>query len=256
MDAVSEILVDRSRELGGLERMVATSVAAHVVFVAAVVLAPISWGDARQDEGPVMMISLGGAEGVVSGGLTSLTTRPVQSVPTEIKKTIDPVRPPAAAAPEMIEPLKNAPKKSDAKVDPAKDPKSRTPTKGAELQKGEAVADTRVRGQGFGLSTGGFGDGVQLSVNNFCCPEYIATMRDLIKKNWDSRQQSSGTTVMRFTIQRSGELTDIGVQQPSGFPALDFMATRALLNTRQLPPLPQAFTEPSLTVLLPFNYQR
>lgn len=256
MDAVSEVLVDRSRDVAGLERMLAASVAAHVVFVAAVVIAPFSWGGEAQDEGPIMTITLGGAEGPVSGGLTSMGGRPIQSVPTEMKKTIEPVRPPAAAAPEMVEPVKNAPKKSEAKVDPAKDPKSRTPTKGAELQKGSAVADTRIRGQGFGLSTGGFGDGVTLSVTNFCCPEYIATMRDLIKKNWESRQQSSGTTVMKFTIQRNGQLTDIGVQQSSGFTALDFMAQRALLNTAQLPPLPQAFTEPSLTVLLPFNYQR
>jgi hypothetical protein len=46
------------------------------------------------------------------------------------------------------------------------------------------------------------------------------------------------------------------VARPSGYAALDFMAQRALLNTRQLPPLPAAFTEPSLTVHLVFEYQR
>ncbi len=34
------------------------------------------------------------------------------------------------------------------------------------------------------------------------------------------------------------------------------MASRAMLLTRKLPPLPAAFTEPSLTVHLVFEYQR
>ena len=80
-------------------------------------------------------------------------------MPTEAKKAIEPVRPPAARAPEMIEPIKNAPKKSEAKVDDRRRiRRSRTPTKGEEVQKGSAVAETGARGQGFGLSTGGGGD--------------------------------------------------------------------------------------------------
>ena len=174
----------------------------------------------------------------------------------EVKKAIEPVRPPASKAPEMIESTKNAPKKAEAKVD-AKDPKSRTPTKGEKLEKGSSIAETGLRGQGFGLSRpSGFGDDATLNVANFCCPEYVAIMRDLIRKNWDSRQQGEGTTVMKFTIQRNGQLTDIGVARSSGYAALDFMAQRALLITRQLPPLPEAFTEPTLTVHLPFNYQQ
>jgi TonB family protein len=258
MDAVSQILVDRSRELGGIERMVGASVGAHVALVAALVLAP-AWllgGGARTEPEPVMTISLGGPTGPDVGGLTTMGGRPIQSAIEETRKTIEPVRPPAAKAPEMVEPTKNAPKKAESKID-AKDPKSRTPTKGAEVREGSSVVETGARGQGFGLQTGGgFGSGSYLDVANFCCPEYLSTMLELIRRNWDERQQASGTTVIKYTIQRNGTITDVQIEKPSGYPALDFMSQRALLLTRQLPALPAAFSEPSLTVHLVFSYRR
>ena len=258
MDAVSQVLVDRSRELGGLERMVGASIAAHVALVAGLVFAP-AWLLGSVSETPpeaVMTISLGGPQGPNVGGMTTLGGRPIQSTVDEARKTIEPVRPPAAARPEMVEPKKAAPKKAEAKVDPAKDPKGRTPTKGAEVRPGSSVVETGARGQGFGLASGGFGSGSYLDVANFCCPEYLTTMLDLIRRNWDQRQQAAGTTVIKYTIQRNGAITDVLVEKSSGYPALDFMAQRAMLVTRQLPPLPAAFTETSLTVHLVFEYQR
>ena len=257
MDAVSEVLSIRARELGGLERMMGASVVAHVALVALVALAPGSWLAAPvKKEQAAMVIDLGGAEGPVTGR-AQLGARPIQTEQIEARKTIEAVRPPAARTPEMIEPKTTAPKKSEAKVDTTtKDARSKTPTKGAEVRSGNAVAETNARGQGFGLSGGGFGSGSRLNVANFCCPEYLATMQDLIKRNWDSRQQTVVSVGVRFTIQRDGRLTDIAVDRPSGYPALDYMATRALFITKQLPPLPQAFTEPSLTVFLVFDYQR
>jgi TonB family protein len=258
MDAVSQILVDRSRELGGIERMVGASVGAHVALVAALVLAP-AWllgGGAKSEPEPVMTISLGGPIGPNVGGMTAIGGRPIQSAVEETRKTIEPVRPPAAKAPEMVEPTKNAPKKAEAKVD-AKDPKSRTPTKGAEVRPGTSVVENPNKGMGFGLQTGGgFGSGSYLDVANFCCPEYLTTMLDLVRRNWDQRQQAAAKTVIKYTIQRNGTITDVIVERPSGYTALDFMAQRALLVTRQLPPLPTAFTEPSLTVHLEFEYNR
>lgn len=260
MDAVSQVLVDRGRDFGGLDRMFGASVVAHVGFIAALVFAP-AWllgGGAKAEPETVMTISLGGPSGTDVGGLTTIGGRPIQSAVEETRKTIEPVRPPAARAPEMIEPKKAAPKKAEAKVEnTAKDPKGRTPTKGAEVREGSSVTETSARGQGFGLQTGGgFGSGSYLDVANFCCPEYLSTMLGLIRRNWDDRQQAAGTTVVKYTIQRDGAITDVIVEKPSGYPALDFMAQRALLITRQLPPLPAAFSEPSLTVHLVFTYRR
>lgn len=260
MDAVSQVIADRGRDFGGLDRMVGASVAAHVALIAALVFAP-AWllgGGLKAEPEAVMTISLGGPTGPNVGGMTTVGGRPIQSTVEEARKTIEPVRPPAARAPEMIEPKKAAPKKAEAKVDKSvTDPKGRTPTKGAEVREGSSVVETGARGQGFGLqSGGGFGSGSYLDVANFCCPEYLSTMLELIRRNWDDRQQAAGTTVMKYTIQRNGAITDVSVEKPSGYPALDFMAQRSLLLTRQLPPLPSAFSEASLTVHLVFTYRR
>ena len=58
-----------------------------------------------------------------------------------------------------------------------------------------------------------------------------------------------------FFVQRDGTLTGIQVQTSSGYIPLDLAAQRAVLVTRQLPPLPSGFTEPELGVHLVFQYQ-
>jgi len=258
MDAVTQIVALRAREADGLQRMLGASVLAHSILVIIVVLAPAWFGPSAPTEPEnIMTISLGGPIGPRTG-MTPMGGRPIQqAVPVESKKAIEPIRPPAARAPEMIEPKKTAPKKVEAKTqETAKDPHGRTPTKGEEIRKGSSPAETGARGQGFGLSSGGGGTGSYLDTANFCCPEYIATMLDLIRRNWDSRQQSAGIAVVKYTIQRDGTLTDIVVEKSSGYPTLDFLANRSLHLTKKLPPLPAAFTEPSLTVHLVFEYQR
>jgi len=113
-------------------------------------------------------------------------------------------------------------------------------------------------GMGFGgLSTGGgFGSGSYLDVKNFCCPDYLVTMIQLIKGNWSARQQVAGVAMVIFRIQRDGRLTDIELERSSGFPALDLTAQRALFVTQKLPPLPAAFPDDHLTVHLNFEYTR
>jgi TonB family protein len=62
--------------------------------------------------------------------------------------------------------------------------------------------------------------------------------------------------VVKFTIRRDGMLTQVDVEQPSGQAMLDLESRRAVLMTRQLPPLPREFTPPHLTVELTFTYKR
>jgi TonB family protein len=81
-------------------------------------------------------------------------------------------------------------------------------------------------------------------------------MQDRILRNWESKQQALGTTVLVFTIQRDGTFTDIAIENSSGNQTLDFLATRALRLTQKVPPLPTEYTNPSLRVHLSFEYQR
>lgn len=259
MDAVTQVIAARSAERDGMPSVLGASLLAHVLLVALVFFAPGAWFGALAPEPEVVMtISLGGPVGPRDGGMTQMGGRPVQAV-ADAKRSIEPVRPPAARAPEMIEPKKAAPKKAETKAPPttAKTPTSKTPTKGEEVRKGSAVAaESSARGQGFGLSSGGGGTGSYLDTADFCCPDYIAFMLETIRSRWDYRQQAAGTVMVKYTIQRDGTITGIQLEKSSGYATLDFMATRAVQATRQLRPLPPQFTEPTLTVHLAFNYER
>lgn len=261
MDTVSQVLAARTRDEAGLNSMFLASAVAHIVFLLAVILMPSGWLGASRAEEPesVMTISLGGPVGPRDGGMTPMGGRPVQELrPVDATPLREAVRPPAAVTPQMVEPRPQAPpKKTPPPVKKAPEQaRGTTPTRGEEVQSGSAIAETGGRGQGFGLTSGGGGTGAQLDVGDFCCPEYLATMQQFIQRNWSSKQQVAGTTVMTFVIERDGTLTGITTRRSSGYAALDLTAQRALVLTRQLPPLPAEFTEPRLTVHLSFNYER
>lgn len=258
MDAVSAILVERGRESQRLAPTLGWSMALHAGLVALVLVVPSAWLGQRvaDDNEVVMQISLGGAVGPRDGGLNTLGGRPVQEA-VEAKAPVEPVRPPAAKAPEMVEIKKEAPRRpATTAATAARDPRGRTPTRGAEVQAGNTVAQTAGRGQGFGLSSGGGGTGGYLDVANFCCPEYLATMIDLVTRNWSSRQGAEGTTLMKFVVERDGRIGSVEVEKSSGVQALDYFSQRSLALTRQLPPLPAGYTGDRLTVHLSFSYIR
>jgi TonB family protein len=255
MDAVSEVLIARTPKGDGLTSMLGASVVAHAVLVGVFVILPAAWFGAEQRQPEtIMQISLGGPLGPNDGGAATLGGRTIQQL-TETKKAIEPVRPPSAKAPEMIEPTKAPPKKITPNKVEAKDPRSTRPTKGAEVQTGSSVAETGAKGMGFGLSSGGGGGGGHLEVSNFCCPEYLNTMVTLIKRNWNSQQGAVGRTHLRFVIQKDGRIVDITLEKSSGVESMDLFARRALMLTK-LPPLPAGYSEPALAVHLYFDYTR
>jgi len=259
---VSAVLRDRMQTPAGLEKMISVSVAVHLAVAGSILLAR---GDflKRHDVPPTLMtISLSGSAGPENGGMTALGGRAIQTAapPEEIPKREAP-RAPAAKTPDMTVPLPNT---KPVKTSPAPSVKQapdeargRTPTKGAQPAFGSAIADTGVRGQGFGLSTGG-GAGTASSLEitgDFCCPEYLATMITRIRAAWNQDQGARGTSLIRFTIKRDGTIVDPTIFKSSGTVTLDTAALRAVLTTRTLPPLPDAFPNPALTMRLSFEYQ-
>jgi TonB family protein len=212
-----------------------------------------------------MTISLGGAPGPNAGGMTMMGSpaRPrVETPPEPVKRPSPLVPPPVAAKPAMTLPTSTKPAKAPAKpAKPSAGPAvAATPaapaTPSAGAPGGEALNPNRGLGFG-GLSTGGgMGAGSYLDVKNFCCPDYLVTMLQLIQSRWDASQQVSGETVVVFRIQRDGRITDIELERSSGFPALDLTSQRALFLTQRVPPLPSAFPDDHLTVHLKFEYRR
>jgi protein TonB len=162
-----------------------------------------------------------------------------------------------APKPEMTLPDPKLKPRPQPKTAP-KEAAAKTQSTGPEPQEGTARAETKVRGQGFGLSGGGGGaGGVQLDISGeFCCPEYIISMKSLIEQNWVQKQGLIGITTMKFTIRSDGTLQDIQLEKSSGFEVLDSEAKRALLRTMRLQPLPRAYPNPTLTVHLGFAYER
>ena len=259
---VTDVLRDRMQRPDGLNRMLTVSTGVHLGLAAALIFAPGGLLHQRNTPATVMTISLGGGgERAENGGMTPMGGRPVQEVkPADEPAKREAVRPPAAKAPEMTMPLPNAKATKAAPAKPVKnstdDARGRTPTRGAQVSAGSTIADTGVRGQGFGLSSGGGpGSGSVLDVADFCCPDYIATMMISIRRAWNMNQGATGQSVVKFTIQRDGRLTDVSVFQSSGVAILDLAAQRAVVQTRTLPPLPDQFPNPTLTVRLTFNYQ-
>jgi TonB family protein len=257
----TDVLRERMQQPGGLQRMITLSMTVHALFAAAIIFAPGGLLHQKRTPPTVMTITLGGAgAGPENGGMTPMGGRPIQEVkPPDAPAKPEAIRPPAAKAPEMTMPLPNA-KPTKAATPAVKqapdDARGRTPTKGAQTSAGSAIAETGLRGQGFGLSTGGGpGSGSSLDVADFCCPDYIAIMVTRIRSAWDQRQGATGNTLVKFTIQRDGSLTNVVLERSSGTTPLDLAAMRAVLTTRTLPPLPDAFPNPTLPVHLNFEYK-
>jgi TonB family protein len=92
-------------------------------------------------------------------------------------------------------------------------------------------------------------------VADFCCPDYIVLMVTRIRSVWNQNQGATGITVVKFTIQRNGQITGAEVERTSGSSSLDLAALRAVVVTKTLPPLPDQFPNPTLGVRLNFDYQ-
>ncbi|PYQ80228.1 MAG: hypothetical protein DMG03_23455, partial [Acidobacteria bacterium] len=60
---------------------------------------------------------------------------------------------------------------------------------------------------------------------------------------------------VKFTIQRNGSIANATVERSSGALPLDLAALRAVVVTKTLPPLPDQFPNPTLTVHLNFEYR-
>lgn len=263
-EAVSDILVERARESDRAGQMVLISFLAHTVLIVALVVMPASWrmSSTSSDVTP-MMITLSSGGGPDAGGMTPISGRPVQEVAAETK--LAPIAPPVSKLPEMVAPEpkatplpKTPPKRTEKPVDKSS---ARKPTTGPEKKAGDARADTGGAPIPFGGLTrpsGASSAGAALVTDyaNFCCPEYLNKMVDLIKRNWNQNQGAAGQVQVKFTIRRDGTITDVELVKPSGISLLDLESQRALAKARAMAPLPREFTPNTLTVTVIFDYHR
>lgn len=86
-------------------------------------------------------------------------------------------------------------------------------------------------------------------------PYYISLMVNKIRSNWIKPSSGEIVVTIFFRVDRTGQISDIRVEKSSGIAALDRAAMRAVFNSNPLPPLPQDYREPRLTVHLDFDHE-
>ena len=253
-----------------LNRAITWSIAVHVGVIALVLFTPRSWWSNTPEQKTVMTVSLGGSPGPRTSGQTSVGGRTVEEVapPPRRPETVRPT-PPTPPAPTAAPPVRTPPRPATATSKPTTRPApptsttkpkpqapataGRAPVTGQAVTQGNTAVDTGASGQGAGLASGGRLSGGETDLANFCCPAYLDSMTTAIDSRWNKNQPERGTTTLKFTVTRDGSITNITIEQQSGYGVLDRAARAALIDAR-LPPLPADYTRETLTVYLKFPY--
>jgi TonB family protein len=257
-EAVSSVLLGRSEETEGFNRMVLVSLVVHSVLIAGLIFAPRDWfATSLPAKARPMTVSIQGSAGPETGGLTAMSNRTVTQEDPAARHA---VTPPAPKAPELPAPeavAKPTPPKPTPKIDKPEKGRTAKPALGTEIRKGDARAETGAQAVPFGgLASNSGGMGGVRTEGDFCCPEYLEMMKRAIYTTWNQNQGAPGQVEVRFTIRRDGMMTNVEVEKASGNPLLDLESRRAILATQRLQPLPDRFTRQTLTVYLLFEYKR
>jgi periplasmic protein TonB len=126
---------------------------------------------------------------------------------------------------------------------------------------GEGGPVTNLYGFSSGGAKGGFnftGGGGDFG-NRFGW--YVNAMRNKISENWlkyeiDPRISTASRCYVTFDITRSGQPTNIRIEQSSGVPSLDQSAVRALQRIDTFGPLPADYSGSRVSVEFWFDYHR
>ena len=259
MDAVSAVLVRRTHDAERLGPLVGWSLLVHVVLTVLVAVVPAGWLGLRTAAEPevVMQISLGGAVGPRDGGLATLGGRPVQQVqPEPAKKAVEAVRPPAAKAPEMIEPTKAPPRNSRHRRSRPRPGPTRDDADQRRRGPGRRRrrADRRSR-PGLRPVGGRQRDRRLPGRRRLLLPRLPGDDAGPDQPQLELAAGGPGDDAHQVRHPARRRITNVQVERSSGVAALDYYSQRAMSLTRQLPPLPAAYAA-ELTVHLNMDYIR
>lgn len=168
--------------------------------------------------------------------------------PTRAPKKETPVPKPE---PTVAKPVATAP----PEIEPATRPPSEDAMAAPERRATPRPTPVPAPSGGTGLSVGG-GNNQQIPgiPSDFHFAYYVERMLALIEARWYKPVVPTGTrALVRFTINREGRLSRIELESSSGNSSFDRAALRSLYATNPLPPLPPAYSKPSLTVHLTFS---
>jgi TonB family protein len=99
---------------------------------------------------------------------------------------------------------------------------------------------------------------IQLNATDFPFSYYLQIREHRIKQNWEPPYEAIGNdskrlAIIRFQVLKNGQIDNIDLITQSGKILFDQAAKRSILNTRNLPPLPETYPNDCLTVLVEFE---
>jgi TonB family protein len=231
-------------------KMLAWSSVMHGLLFAVIALASYLSPAARilpEPVGEFINISLG-QSGPVPGMGGSPKPVPVEPEPEpEPKKAPTVVRPTKEQREELPSP------EATVKKPPRwEKPKQDSGLRGADAASA-ASADLKAAPGVPGLGLGGAGGGSPFD-GDFQYNYYASQMFTKINQHWQRTpvQGKNVHTIIQFTIQRDGTVTDVEVEHSSGVRLLDRNAMRAVMLASPLPPLPNSFPRDQQRVHLQF----
>lgn len=151
---------------------------------------------------------------------------------------------PAAAESKAVSPnFKPVEKKKEPVTgSPKTEPKKKPPAAKSPATKPNAAPSSPSSSStgGQGSAAAGGGNSLKLDGPDFPFPHYIALIQFRIESNWQAPFSGQGQRLatVYFKIMRSGEVTDVKLEQSSGNIVFDQAAQRAVYSANPLPPLP------------------
>ncbi|WP_375453161.1 TonB family protein, partial [uncultured Nostoc sp.] len=96
--------------------------------------------------------------------------------------------------------------------------------------------------------------GIDASSQNIDITSYLNQLQQRVKQQWlPEVSQSSRRTVLNFTINRSGQLSNLELAQTSGFSLTDKAALNAIQRAAPFAPLPTGYTNNHIDIQFTFN---
>jgi TonB family protein len=183
--------------------------------------------------------------------------------PLPVATVVKLLRPAAINVPTPTDQIKFPEPKPDKKpakeqeVTPEKKPPLEIPTK---KPKGETVTEKPEHGTPGESNTPKvpkelIGEGVTLKLKNpgFEYDFYLGIIQSKLEQNFRPPPgKLSAKAVVSFAIQKSGEVTDIQIVQPSGNLLVDQAAQRAVRAAGRFPPLPAQYGSEQLAINIEF----
>jgi TonB family protein len=203
-----------------------------------------------------------GAAAAASAVSAAPAPAPVTAAPTASLAAAKPVIEKPAEKPRPSEKALPLPSTKKEKERAAVAPKAKgppAPERGASRPGAGPVLDLPAANGSGGEggtagSAAGFGAAISFFDADFPFAYYVEQLQALIGANWLKPPAPDQTAVvLAFKILRSGQVTDVKIETPSGVSVYDRAASRAIYAANPLPPLPPEYRGDALGVHIRFQ---